>query len=104
MGKWSYGIWQLLSIVLPAALLTLTYWRYIKPARKAIAFSILAALLFGWPWDLVMIKGEVWQFNPQYIFGFWLLGIPLEEFAFIITTTWLFCVLTLVLYHKRRNP
>lgn len=100
MGKWSYSLWQLLAIIAPAALLTVAYWSNVKAARKAILVSILAALLFGWPWDLVMVKGGVWRFSQQYILGYWVLGIPIEEFVFIVATTWLFCVLTLVLYHK----
>ncbi len=100
MGREMYLVWQLLAIWLPAALLTILYWRFVKPARVAIGLAVVAGLAFGLPWDWVMIKTAVWTFDPKTIFGVWVAGVPLEEWLFIIGTVWLFCVVTLILYHK----
>lgn len=50
-------------------------WRYALPAIAITAVFFIA-------WDTLYTRIGVWGFNPQYISGLYLLGLPLEEILF----------------------
>lgn len=50
-------------------------WKFIFPA-------ILITGLVFLVWDLLFVKLDVWSFNPKYITGINLYGLPLEEMLF----------------------
>ena len=54
-------------------------WRYLFP-------SILITGLFFIIWDVIFTERGVWSFNPNYISGFYILNLPIEEVLFF------FCV------------
>jgi len=53
-------------------------WKFVLPAifLTGIVFLI---------WDLLFVKLNVWSFNPDYIIGFKVLGLPIEEILFFLT-------------------
>lgn len=53
-------------------------WRFVIPA---IFITGMVFLL----WDLLFVKLNVWSFNPNYIVGLSLWGLPLEEMLFFLT-------------------
>ncbi|WP_316830874.1 lycopene cyclase domain-containing protein [Pedobacter aquatilis] len=53
-------------------------WKFVLPA------ILLTGLVFL-VWDLLFVKLNVWSFNPDYIVGIKLLGLPLEEILFFLT-------------------
>lgn len=53
-------------------------WRFVFPA------ILLTGLLFL-IWDMLFTKLNVWSFNPAYIIGVNLYGLPLEEILFFLT-------------------
>lgn len=54
------------------------YWRFLAPA------TLLTAAVFI-TWDHYFTSWGVWHFNPEYIIGYTLFGLPLEEWLFFIT-------------------
>lgn len=52
-------------------------WKWFFPA------NILVALFFIL-WDAWFTKEGVWGFNPQYVLGWYIMGLPLEEILFFI--------------------
>ncbi|WP_129714427.1 lycopene cyclase domain-containing protein [Pedobacter sp. SYP-B3415] len=53
-------------------------WKFAFPA---IGITGLVFLI----WDLLFTKLNVWSFNPEYIIGVGLMGLPLEEMLFFLT-------------------
>jgi len=53
-------------------------WKFLFPA-------IFITLIFFIIWDHFFTKEGIWGFNPDYLVGVWLLGLPLEEWLFFIT-------------------
>lgn len=52
-------------------------WKYLFPAM------LLTMLLFI-PWDVVFTEKGIWGFNPVYLSGISLFGLPLGEWLFFI--------------------
>lgn len=50
-------------------------WRYVLPAILVTAVIFIA-------WDAAFTAMGVWWFNPKYVSGIYLLGLPLEEILF----------------------
>lgn len=53
-------------------------WKYIFPSLLLTGMLYLA-------WDYIFTINNVWSFNPHYIIGIYLYGLPLEEILFFIT-------------------
>lgn len=53
-------------------------WKFIAPAILITGIVFLI-------WDLLFVKLNVWSFNPDYITGINLWGLPLEEILFFLT-------------------
>lgn len=50
-------------------------WKYVLPALTVSAAFFIA-------WDVLFTEIGVWGFNPDYLTGIYLLGLPLEEILF----------------------
>ncbi len=53
-------------------------WKFIFPAILLTGIVFLI-------WDILFTKLNVWSFNPDYLVGINLLGLPLEEILFFLT-------------------
>jgi lycopene cyclase domain-containing protein len=53
-------------------------WKFVFPAILITGIVFLI-------WDILFTKLNVWSFNPNYIIGINLLGLPLEEILFFLT-------------------
>ncbi|MCZ4242678.1 lycopene cyclase domain-containing protein [Pedobacter punctiformis] len=53
-------------------------WKFVLPAILLTGAVFLA-------WDLLFVKLDIWSFNPKYITGINLLGLPIEEILFFLT-------------------
>ncbi|RBQ03664.1 lycopene cyclase domain-containing protein [Pedobacter miscanthi] len=52
---------------------------------KFIFLAILATGVVFLVWDMLFTKLNVWSFNPDYLIGINLMGLPLEEMLFFLT-------------------
>ncbi|MFA5113090.1 MAG: lycopene cyclase domain-containing protein [Candidatus Margulisiibacteriota bacterium] len=80
----TYLLINLAIIAGPFGLSFLPWFRFYRrwPAVLA-ALAAVGALFIGWD-VLVTWRGD-WAFNPQYISGLKLLGLPVEEWLFFVT-------------------
>jgi len=53
---------------------------------RALFVGIALMMIVFIPWDIAFTKAQIWGFNPNYISGTGLLGLPIEEWLFF------FCV------------
>ena len=51
------------------------FWPALFPA-----IAVMMALFI--PWDIAFTESSIWGFNEAYLSGFWIAGIPLEEWLF----------------------
>ena len=51
------------------------FWPALFPA-----IAVMMALFI--PWDIAFTERGIWGFNPDYLSGFWIAGIPVEEWLF----------------------
>jgi len=73
-------------------------WKYFLPVNLSVgAFFII--------WDVIFTKAGIWAFNPDYLLGPELFGLPIEEwlFFFCIPYASVFTYFSLQHYVKR-NP
>lgn len=50
-------------------------WKFLFPAIAIVAFLFLV-------WDFIFTRIGIWSFNKDYVLGFYLLNLPLEEVFF----------------------
>lgn len=104
-GRYTYLLWLFLFIGLP--LIALLRWRiWLWQQRRALAWTLLGSLVGGWLWDAAAVRLALWYYEPGRIAGIWWLGLPLEEWLWIVGVTLLFGGLTVVLKERQngRSP
>lgn len=60
---------------------------------KSLGLAILVTGGFFLIWDVIFTHMEIWGFNPKYLSGISLLGLPLGEYLFFVTVPFA-CVFT----------
>ena len=96
----AYIYWLTIFVWIPLIFLWIQNWGYLIHYKKTVLYCALWALIFSVPWDFWAIQTRIWIFPPDTNVGFWIGGIPLEEYFFIIFVTML--VSTVTLLFKRR--
>lgn len=99
----SYITWILVFVAIPLVILWILNFDYFKKYLKIFILTSGGALLFSVPWDFIAIKEQIWMFEKPYIFGIWFLGLPIEEWLFIVLVTALFTSVTLLFWKKWGN-
>lgn len=65
----------LLSIVMRLSIYT--HWRSLLKAMGIVCGAY-------WTWDVLVTARGHWSFNPDYVLGLNILGMPLEEWLFFV--------------------
>ena len=82
--KYTYLLINILTVFFPVVLSFdkkvhfYKSWRFIWPGMAVTGLFFLF-------WDVLFTVKGVWSFNPHYIVGITLFGLPLEEILFFIT-------------------
>jgi lycopene cyclase domain-containing protein len=79
-----YLLINIFTIIVP---FLLTFEQKLKFYKKLlpVAVSILIVSSVYVIWDMIATKKGDWGFNPDYLLGIYLFGLPLEEILFFIT-------------------
>jgi len=51
---------------------------------RSLSIGILVMMAIFIPWDIIFTQSGFWGFNPDYLSGYSLLGLPIEEWLFFI--------------------
>ena len=70
--------------------------RCLTTAVVRLPAAVRSKLVGGWLWDGIAIQVGVWYYDPATIAGVWLLGMPLEEWLWIVGVTLMFGSVTVV--------
>jgi lycopene cyclase domain-containing protein len=81
--KYTYLILNIMTIMIPLIMSFEKKLNFIKNIKE-VSISILSVLVLFIIWDIWFTSIGVWSFNPDYITGVYLLGLPLEEWLFFI--------------------
>lgn len=54
-------------------------YRHFRGSWPALASTVLVFLCIAYPNELYSLHNGLWVYNQNRIFGFWLLGVPVEE-------------------------
>jgi lycopene cyclase domain-containing protein len=100
---YSYLWWLLLFALFPLVFLYLLNRKVLNSHKKVLLFAAIGGIIFGFPWDYLAIQERIWYFTKPQIIGVWILGLPLEEYIFILLETLLFATITVILLQKQRN-
>ncbi|MCX8011203.1 MAG: lycopene cyclase domain-containing protein [Ignavibacteria bacterium] len=96
-----YLLINIATIIVP---LILTFEKKLKYYKKlpAVFGSIVIVGLVFITWDSIATSRGDWSFNPEYLVGVYLFGLPIEEILFFITVPYacLFLYETCLFYLK----
>jgi len=79
----TYLIILIASIAAPISLSFDRKVQYYKNFKYTFP-SILVTAIFFWIWDIRFTVNQVWSFNPEYVIGKNISGMPIEEWLFFI--------------------
>jgi lycopene cyclase domain-containing protein len=102
-GHTTYLIWLALFIGLPLLGLVAVARGKLWHQRRAIAFTLIGALLGGWAWDAGIVTLGTWDYDPNNIANIWIAGLPLEEWLWIAGATLMFAAITILLEEHSRQ-
>lgn len=98
---YSYLLWFLIFVALPILFLWVWKGSTLKKYKRVFIFAEAGAIIFFFPWDYISIRERIWYFNTPHILGIWILGLPLEEWFFLIFETLLFTSVILLIWEKK---
>ncbi len=99
----TYLSWLALFLGLPLAALWLVRGDRLRQHGRALAWTVLGALVLGGLWDGLAVRVHIWYYAPARISGVWLAGLPLEEWLWIVGTTLLFGSLAILIKERARR-
>lgn len=79
--RMEYSLVLFLTLIGPLVLSrdrNITLWQ----TPSALAKTLVWVSLPYWLWDIAATARGHWHFNPQYVLGMWVAGLPLEEYLF----------------------
>ena len=97
----AYLMWLFIFLAAPTAVMWALKFHLLKHYIRPMLLVFIAVLVFAIPWDLWAVSIGVWGFPAKGISGIWILGLPLEEYLFMVLTTLQISSLTLILKYRR---
>jgi lycopene cyclase domain-containing protein len=81
--KFTYLLVNFLSVLVPFAFSFHPKIKFNKQFFSFFVANIIASLVFV-TWDAIFTSKGIWSFNKNYILGFFVFNLPLEEILFFI--------------------
>lgn len=81
--KYTYLLLNIFTILIPLVMSFEKKLNFIKNIKN-VSISIFITLVFFIIWDIWFTSMGVWSFNPDYLIGIYLFGLPVEEWMFFI--------------------
>ena len=94
-GKFTYLILMLIFMGIPLLITWLSFFKLLLKYKKIYLYVIFGSLIFGWAWDFISIKDDVWNYTN--ILGVWFLGLPVEDWLATVLVGLFVASLTLLL-------
>lgn len=80
-----YMRWNIIFVFVPSIIIWFFYWKYLLKYKKTILYVTVGSFVWGLLFDLVASPIlNVWHFNSMQNLGISFLGLPLEEYLFIL--------------------
>ncbi len=83
MEKYYYALLLAGSIAVPLMRSFETRVRF-REKWPALFAGILVMMLVFIPWDIIFTRDGVWAFNHSYVLGYYISGLPIEEWLFFV--------------------
>ncbi|MCB0430163.1 MAG: lycopene cyclase domain-containing protein [Flavobacteriales bacterium] len=100
---WTYLLLDLGSILMPVLFIADKRIR-ILTNLKALGVALMAGALVFIPWDVWFTRQGYWSFNPSYVIGVNLFGLPVEEWLFFLAIPYCMIFVWEVLHHYFPTP
>jgi lycopene cyclase domain-containing protein len=99
-GPNTYLIWLACFIGLPLGILLVRHGQVIRRRVRGLAWVVAGSMAGGWAWDVLAVRVGLWFYDPAHLVGWWVLGLPLEEWLWIAGVTLLFGSVTVNLAER----
>jgi lycopene cyclase domain-containing protein len=100
---YSYPLWLFLFLVLPLLLLGTFKFKTLAQYKWVLLLVAVGCLGISVPWDILSVNDRIWYFSEPHIVGMWLLGLPLEEYFYILLLGVLSSCSTILLWERYRG-
>lgn len=100
---YSYPLWLFLFLVLPLLLLGTFKFKTLAQYKWILLLVAVGCLGISVPWDILSVNDRIWYFSEPHIVGVWLLGLPLEEYFYILFLGVLSSCSTILLWERYRG-
>jgi lycopene cyclase domain-containing protein len=98
-NNYPYLRWHLVFVIIPSIILWVFYWRYLVKYKKTILAITALSFIWGLIFNLVASTTlHVWYY--QNTIGISFLGLPLEEYIFLLLVPQELCAILLLCYKK----
>jgi lycopene cyclase domain-containing protein len=97
---YSYPLWLLLFLVLPLVLLWTFKFQTFMKYKWVLVLVAIGCVGVSVPWDILSVNDRIWYFSEPHIVGIWLLGLPIEEYFYIVLLGVLSCCVTILLWER----
>lgn len=96
----AYLNWLVWFAWLPTLIVWLLRWRELKSFRRLYLYSLAIVFPVTAVWDILSTSLGIWSFPAAGSYHLRLLGLPPEEYLFIISMTFLIQSLAVVVMRK----
>lgn len=81
--RYTYLLVDFLAVLIPFLFSFHPKIRFNRSFTAFVKSNVIVSLIFI-VWDIIFTRLNVWNFNPDYIIGFYLFNLPVEEILFFI--------------------
>ncbi len=80
-----YVRWHILFVFIPSVLIWLFNYKYLLKFKRTFIFITVFSFIWGLLFDLrASVQYNLWFFNKTHNLGIWFLGLPIEEYIFLL--------------------